>query len=379
MTVPTAPPAREPSWLDLLCGILCSCLGSEARTDQQQPQQPQSYAHQAAGNAYPAQFPPQYQSQPQYHNYQYPNQYPQNQYAQPQGYQQGHSVGASASVPHAPSSTPARALFFPGDISPLLALINSARGSLDIAIYNLTSDKIANPILAAQKRGVRVRIVTDSEQAEGDARGNDISRLESAGVSVVRCKGLVTKGQGGRPGIMHNKYLIVDGHTIATGSFNYTRIAMEGNNENLLILTDPTLAAQYAANFQHLLRDAGSPFPQGNWQPNHQSLFSHALFFPSEPAFQSLVNLVSSAHSSLDLAMFNLTDDTLTNALIALSQRGVRVRLIADRDQASGQGSDVKRLGGQIAVKMLGSGKREGPMMHHKFGVIDGRILFTGR
>ena len=44
--------------------------------------------------------------------------------------------------------------------------------------------------------------------------------------------------------------MIIDGATILTGSFNFTKAAEEGNAENLLVIQDPALAARYTKNWQ---------------------------------------------------------------------------------------------------------------------------------
>jgi phosphatidylserine/phosphatidylglycerophosphate/cardiolipin synthase-like enzyme len=49
--------------------------------------------------------------------------------------------------------------------------------------------------------------------------------------------------------IAHNKIMIIDGETVLTGSFNFTKAAQDNNAENLLILRNPTLAAQYTQNW----------------------------------------------------------------------------------------------------------------------------------
>ncbi len=54
--------------------------------------------------------------------------------------------------------------------------------------------------------------------------------------------------------IAHNKIILIDGHTIITGSFNFTNQAEHSNAENLLVLHDrPKLYAAYKANFEHHL------------------------------------------------------------------------------------------------------------------------------
>ena len=50
--------------------------------------------------------------------------------------------------------------------------------------------------------------------------------------------------------IAHNKVIVIDGETVVTGSFNFTKAAQEKNAENVLIIRDPAVAAQYAQNWE---------------------------------------------------------------------------------------------------------------------------------
>ena len=50
--------------------------------------------------------------------------------------------------------------------------------------------------------------------------------------------------------IAHNKVIVIDGETVLTGSFNFTKAAQDKNAENLLIIRDQALAAQYTQNWQ---------------------------------------------------------------------------------------------------------------------------------
>ena len=54
--------------------------------------------------------------------------------------------------------------------------------------------------------------------------------------------------------IAHNKIIIVDGGTMITGSFNFTKAAEEANAENLLIIHDKKLAERYIKNWQEHAR-----------------------------------------------------------------------------------------------------------------------------
>jgi phosphatidylserine/phosphatidylglycerophosphate/cardiolipin synthase-like enzyme len=54
---------------------------------------------------------------------------------------------------------------------------------------------------------------------------------------------------------------IIDGKTVVTGSFNFSSNANENNDENLLIIDSPELAAQYAAEFERVYAQARNKKP----------------------------------------------------------------------------------------------------------------------
>ena len=107
-------------------------------------------------------------------------------------------------------------------------------------------------LVAAHRRGVDVRAIVDYRQLT-DRRNHDdafaVEHLGAAGIPV-----LVDKP----PGLMHDKVMIIDGEVVVTGSFNYTYSAEHRNVENLLVIRDPTLAAQYV---QHWKSRAGQSRP----------------------------------------------------------------------------------------------------------------------
>ena len=106
------------------------------------------------------------------------------------------------------------AFFFPNmaNINRMKSYIDFAKKSIDLAIFSFTNDDLANAVLAAHKRGVTVRIITDDEAMKG--KGADTQRMADAGIP---CR---TDNAGQYH--MHNKFMIVDSLYIVTGSFNWT-------------------------------------------------------------------------------------------------------------------------------------------------------------
>ena len=122
----------------------------------------------------------------------------------------------------------------------LWKFIQGAKASLDVAVFDLTHDKIAHEIMVASKR-IPVRVIVDRRQAKGQY--SDIKTLIKAGVDVRL---------GQQRGIMHNKFSIVDGKMIQTGSFNYTDGASTKNNENQIYLSTPGIVQRYRERFEEM-------------------------------------------------------------------------------------------------------------------------------
>lgn len=133
----------------------------------------------------------------------------------------------------------------------VIGLIRSARKTLEVHAYAFTSRNIADAMVAAQRRGVRVEVLADAQMNRRE-KGNAIPRLLAAGVPVA----FET-----RYNAAHNKVLIVDAEgprcAVLTGSYNFTWSADNRNAENILIVRDHCdLARAYRANWLRHRKDA---------------------------------------------------------------------------------------------------------------------------
>lgn len=140
------------------------------------------------------------------------------------------------------------AAFSPGMdcLNLILRCLRGAGQTIDICVFTLSDDRIAEAVLAAQRRGVRVRILTDNDK-EFDG-GSDISRLRDAGIPVVVDR---TSAH------MHHKFAIFDGKRLLNGSYNWTRSACNLNEENLVLSNDPVLLKCFSTQFETLWQALG--------------------------------------------------------------------------------------------------------------------------
>ncbi|RCL02960.1 MAG: Cardiolipin synthase [Candidatus Tokpelaia sp. JSC161] len=120
--------------------------------------------------------------------------------------------------------------------------IAKAQSSILIAAYSFTSKPIASALLKAHKRGVQVEIVAD--QKENRKAYSAVSFMANQGIPVR----LNNHFQ-----ILHDKFMIIDGQHLETGSFNYTAAATNRNAENVLLLLNvKPLADQFTHEWKIL-------------------------------------------------------------------------------------------------------------------------------
>ena len=127
-------------------------------------------------------------------------------------------------------SDPARAI---------AGLLRYAARQIDVCVFTITDDRIADEILAAPRRGVAVRILTDEEKITDP--GSDIKRFRSAGIAVRVDRS---------PHHMHHKFAVFDARTLLTGSYNWTRAASEHNKDNFIVTGDAHLVQAFSATFE---------------------------------------------------------------------------------------------------------------------------------
>jgi phosphatidylserine/phosphatidylglycerophosphate/cardiolipin synthase-like enzyme len=171
----------------------------------------------------------------------------------------GFNARASAQAVHVDNAGDVSVYFSPngGAESAAVDAIEHAQRSILVQAYSFTAAPIYKALATAHARGVDVRVLVDKEAAGGDFRGQgaryDIAHGVPLWVDYIPGKG-----------IAHNKVIIIDGATVITGSFNWSRAADTTNAENLVIFrNNPAIARAYTNNWmtraQHAVAYANVP------------------------------------------------------------------------------------------------------------------------
>jgi phosphatidylserine/phosphatidylglycerophosphate/cardiolipin synthase-like enzyme len=244
--------------------------------------------------------------------------------------------------------------------------IGRTQKTMDIAVFELNSKTITDALVEAHRRGVRVRVVTG--QFGFDEKNQTFGQLGEAGIPIVI-----------RPSknhFMHNKFAILDGKTVWTGSWNYTEGATYSNNENALALEAQDIAQRYQSVFDQMFdrklfgaqRKAVIPVP----------ILSHgvqAMFAPEDPIVPELLKRVKAARQSIAFMAFSLTLEELAQAIVEQSWR-LNVRAILEPKLARGSRASKSLCVTDAKVELrFASSPR---FQHHDVFVIDGELVITG-
>ncbi len=127
----------------------------------------------------------------------------------------------------------------------IIAEIGQAQSRIRFMAFTFTSDEIADAMLERAQAGVVVQGVMEDRNAERDY--SEYERLREAVHDVL---------PDGNPYIMHHKVIIIDDVTVIMGSYNFTGNAEDSNDENLLIIHDPEVAALFVAEFGRVYEQA---------------------------------------------------------------------------------------------------------------------------
>lgn len=116
--------------------------------------------------------------------------------------------------------------------------IAQAKVEIKVMAYAFTSPSIANALIEAKKRKVKIEVVLDKKMQKG--RASQAEPVSESGIGVWL---------DGRHAIMHDKVMVIDKKTVITGSYNFTVSAETRNAENLLVIQSVELAKKYLDNF----------------------------------------------------------------------------------------------------------------------------------
>ena len=301
------------------------------------------------------------------------------------------TASLSSGVSHVYFNQPVDASFSNGDFpssttsaeleNALINYIENAEESIDIAMYNTNRNRIINALSDAYNRGVRVRMVTDTETA------NLALSNPTPPFPIIR---------GNSDGLMHNKFLVIDRNSVndswvISGSLNLTEQGMANDFNNLVAVQDQALCKAYELEFEEMWGSDGEApgifnvkfgSSKQNNTPhtfNVAGMIVESYFSPTDNTTAEIAAEIDQADNDVSFALLTFTNNTLGTAMLDAFNRGVDLRGIIDN--INDQGSEYSFLsdrGLNVTPDFTTA------QTHHKYCIIDGfdsnsdPVLVTG-
>lgn len=144
--------------------------------------------------------------------------------------------------------TPIEVFFSPDDGTArrLVELVREAQESIYFLAFSYTLDELAQAMLERARVGVTVSGVFEGSQVQSNS-GSEYNQLLAAGLDVRK---------DGNPKNMHHKTIIIDRKIVITGSYNFSYNADTRNDENLLIIHNPGIAAYFLQEYDRVFNEA---------------------------------------------------------------------------------------------------------------------------
>jgi phosphatidylserine/phosphatidylglycerophosphate/cardiolipin synthase-like enzyme len=255
------------------------------------------------------------------------------------------------------------------DHAPFVTAIDGAAKSIDMTMFHLTHPDVADALVRAAGRGVRVRVILDGKSLETKKFERVAAKLRAGHVEV--------RGSSPQFSITHVKAMVIDGATAFITAINLTKDV--GTTRDFGVVTKAKgvvadVAALFAADWDNA---AGG----GNTTP---AIHEPSLVVSPVSSRERLIGLIASAKRDLAVTVENLGDPAIRDALLAAVKRHVAVKLIVpmcdkNADPLHNFDPTDKLAAGGVTVRMMPQPETvDTPYMHSKMILADGTNAYVG-
>ena len=264
-------------------------------------------------------------------------------------------------------TSPLASQYTGGPDGPLVTALDKAKLSIDVAAYSLSLNSVRFALINAHDRGVTVRMVMESDNMDR----SDPQALIAAGIPIVGDE---------QPGLMHDKFIVIDKTEVWMGSINYTDSGTYEDNNNMMRILSTKVAENYSVEFSEMF-DEHLFGPDTRATTPHSDLTLDGIelknyFSPDDGVLGQLAPLLNSAQKSIYFLAYSFTSNELGDIVRAKHAAGLTVKGVMETEQVkSNQGTEYDPFL-QAGVNVREDGNPG--QMHHKVFIIDGKIVAFG-
>jgi phosphatidylserine/phosphatidylglycerophosphate/cardiolipin synthase-like enzyme len=249
----------------------------------------------------------------------------------------------------------------------VIRLIGEAKRSIDLAVFEFALPRVAHALVAASERGVAVRMVYDSREEEQPA------------IHILKDAEIPLRGDQ-RSAYMHNKFMVIDGRILWTGSTNLAPGGIYVADNNAVTFHNAEICGIYTTEFEEM-------FVDGKFGPTSPANTSTApitvdvgtkvevYFAPENNAMDRVIQAVRSAKKSIKFLAFAYTSEPLFQAMRERLAAGVEVSGIFESFHAGWANITIGPLHAAGATVRFDTNP---DTLHHKVIIIDDKIVLTG-
>lgn len=244
----------------------------------------------------------------------------------------------------------------------------AAQQRLDIASFDLDSEPMIEALIELEERGIEPRVVVDNEHTPETV----INRLRRNGISVVIDD---------RSALMHNKFIVIDGRYVWTGSMNFASNGVYCNNNHVIRFDSSELAANYMIEMDEMYIDrAFGPTSPKNTADNFilNDIQVENYFTSEDEIATKLARTIARADSEILFMAFSFTQEDIGEAMIERAEAGIDVRGVFETSGAGTRFSyygEMADLGlNNLQVRQDGNPR----IMHHKVIIVDRSVVVLG-
>ncbi|NIA13287.1 MAG: phospholipase [Nitrospiraceae bacterium] len=248
----------------------------------------------------------------------------------------------------------------------LFKMLKGATRSIHAAFFELQLNAAADLLIGQHERGLEVQLVSDSNYEDRPA----IQACIRAGIPVVFDE---------RSAFMHNKFCVVDGESVWTGSTNITKNGMYRNDNNAVLIRSRHLAENFTSEFAEMFgqRKFGRRSPRKTRYPRLTvgDVPVECYFAPEDNVRSEIIDEIRDANDTIDFMAFAFTSEDIAKAMAARIKDGVRVRGLFEARQAGSKYSRddfLAKRGARIQED------HNAYTMHNKVIIVDDETVITG-